>query len=83
MTIFSTLPGVRCRAQATRLTCPYAYAGEIAGSSPEPLAVTASTGTDEGRTPSDAATEARRSRTVLISAGLFGPRLEAPEARGS
>src|SRR5690242_16838351 len=55
----------------------------MCGSRPEPEAVTASTGTLAGSTPSKAAIAARRSWIVFSRSSLLGPRLEAPEAFGS
>ena len=74
----------RPRAAATRATCRSAYAGLMCGSSPEPLAVTR-VRRDVGRV--DAVARRRpppgARSTAASRSGLFGPRLEPPEASGS
>src|SRR5215471_1542170 len=78
-----TCAGGRFRAAATRLTCRYAFCGEMYGSRPDPDVVTASGGMLETGTPFSLAYAARRCLTFCSSVGLFVPRLDAPEKFGS
>ncbi len=70
-----TRPVSSPRSRATRLTWIAAYSGLMCGSSPLPLAVSASAGTSSGATPSSAATVARRSWIAATRSSLFGTEL--------
>jgi len=82
-TSFWTSSTLSPRSRATRLTCRAAYAGLMSGSSPLPLAVTASGGTWDGATPSSAATALRRSSTAATRSALFGPRFDPDDVEAS
>src|SRR6266536_607913 len=80
----ATAAGSSPRALATRLTWKSAAAGEMSGSSPDPEAVTSSDGTCAAVVPGlDLSSASSRSLTSWSSLAEVGPRLEAPDARGS
>src|ERR1700759_5326472 len=70
------------RAFATRGIWYLAAAGEISGSTPDADAVTRSTGTGAVLPGSAARNVAMRCLTASISAGLVGPRFDAPDDDG-
>ncbi len=75
--------GLTCLAAAMRSTWMSAFCGEMSGSRPEPEVVTASGGIWEIFTWSNLAICCCSCLMFLIRTGLFGPRFDAVEYRGS